>query len=177
MKFLPAKFLYILISASLLIALMGNQFVYAEGIAMKRNVAAYHGNTNLSHDRTHTLQQSIDPALTWNTFLGGNSYDEGDDIIVDASGNIYVTGYSDVSWGNPIRPFGAIPDAFVVKLDPSGNLVWNTFLGGNGGDLGYGITLDTSGNVYVTGNSDATWGAPVRAYITGGDAFVAKLNR
>ena len=177
MKFLPAKFLYILISASLLIALMGNQSVYAEGIAMKMNVAAYHGNTNLSHDRTHTLQQSIDPALTWNTFLGGNSYDEGDDIIVDASGNIYVTGYSDVSWGNPIPPFGAIPDAFVVKLDPSGNLVWNTFLGGNGGDLGYGITLDASGNVYVTGNSDATWGAPVRAYITGGDAFVAKLNR
>lgn len=166
MKFSPTKFLYILISASLLIALLGNQSVYAEGIAIKRNGTAY-----------HALQLSIDPVLTWNTFLGGSSLDEGDDIIVDGSGNIYVTGYSDVSWGNPIRAFTTIPDAFVAKLDPSGNLVWNTFLGGNGGDLGYGITLDASGNVYVTGNSNATWGAPIRAYTTGiSDSFVAKLN-
>jgi LPXTG-site transpeptidase (sortase) family protein len=177
MKFLPTKFLYVLIIASMLIALVGNQSVYAESIAIKRNVAAYHGNTNVSHDRIYALQLSIDPVLTWNTFLGGSSLDEGDDIIVDGSGNIYVTGYSDVSWGNPIRAFTTIPDAFVAKLDPSGNLVWNTFLGGNGGDLGYGITLDASGNVYVTGNSNATWGAPIRAYATGiSDAFVAKLN-
>ncbi len=177
MKFLPTKFLYILISASLLIALMGNQSVYAEGIAIKRNGTAYHGDSNVSHDRIHALQLSIDPVLTWNTFLGGNSYDESDDIVVDAGGNIYITGYSDVSWGNPIRAFTTIPDAFVAKLDPSGNLVWNTFLGGNGGDLGYGIALDANGSVYVTGNSDATWGTPIRAYTASiDDAFVAKLN-
>src|ERR1700752_4090024 len=177
MKFSPTKFLYILIRASLLIALMGNQAVYAEGIAIKRNGTAYHGDSNVSDDRIHALQLSIDPVLTWNTFLGGSSLDEGDDIIVDGSGNIYVTGYSDISWGNPIRAFTTIPDAFVAKLDPSGNLLWNTFLGGNGGDLGYGITLDASGNVYVTGNSNATWGAPIRAYTMGiSDSFVAKLN-
>ncbi|MCI0552417.1 MAG: SBBP repeat-containing protein [Anaerolineae bacterium] len=177
MKILPTKFLYVIICASMLIALAGNQSVYAEGIAIMRNVPAYHGDTNVSHDRIHALPLSIDPALIWNTFLGGSSYDEGDDIVVDNSGNVYVTGYSDVSWGNPIRPFSTIPDAFVAKLDSSGNLMWNTFLGGSGGDLGYGIALDTSGNVYVTGNSDVTWGSPIRAYTTGiSDAFIAKLN-
>ena len=177
MKFLPTKFLYVLISACMLIALVGNQSVSAESIAIKRNVAAYPGDSNVSHDRIHALQLSIDPALTWNTFLGGNSYDESDDVVVDASGNIYITGYSDVSWGNPIRPFSTIPDAYVAKLDSGGNLMWNTFLGGSGGDIGYGIALDTSGNVYVTGFSGATWGTPIRAYTASiDDAFVAKLN-
>ena len=115
--------------------------------------------------------------LNWNTFLGGLAYDEVDDIIIDGSGNIYVTGYSDGTWGSPIRPFSATPDAYVAKLDAQGTLQWNTFLGGSGGDLGYGIALDTSGNVYVVGNSDATWGNPIQPLVPGiSDVFIARLD-
>src|SRR5205807_10430693 len=39
-----------------------------------------------------------------------------------------------------------------------------------------GLAVDRSGNVYVTGQSNATWGSPVRAYTAGRDAFVAKLS-
>ena len=125
----------------------------------------------------HAAPLYIDPVLIWNTFLGGSSYDEGDDIILDGNGNVYITGYSDASWGNPIHPFSTTPDAFVAKLDSGGNLLWNTFLGGNGSDLGYGITLDATGNIYVTGNSTANWGSPIRPYTAStDDAFVAKLN-
>ena len=72
-------------------------------------------------------------------------------------------------------------DAFAAKLDPEGNLVWFTFLGGPGNDYGYGIAVD-GGNVYVTGNSDNyAWaqtgdGTPVRAHSASDDAFVAKLD-
>ncbi|MDD8027490.1 MAG: SBBP repeat-containing protein, partial [Acidobacteriota bacterium] len=68
-------------------------------------------------------------------------------------------------------------DAFAVKLDSGGNLTWNTFLGGSGSDVGYGIAVDGSSNAYVGGYSDATWGtSPIRAYTSGYDAFAVKLD-
>ncbi|MFA5066352.1 MAG: SBBP repeat-containing protein [Dehalococcoidia bacterium] len=115
-------------------------------------------------------------ALAWNTFLGGNGYDVGYDIAVDAVGNVYVTGYSDATWGSPVRVYTASCDAFAVRLDSSGTLIWNTFLGGRGDDVGFGIAVDVTGNVCVAGHSDASWGSPVRTYTSDYDAFAAKLN-
>ena len=114
--------------------------------------------------------------LTWNTFLGGSATDKGTAIAVDSSGNIYVTGYSGGTWGSPVRAYSGNTDAFVVKLDGPGDLIWSTFLGGSNGDCGYGIALDSSGNIYVTGYSYASWGNPVRAYSGVEDAFAAKLS-
>jgi len=114
--------------------------------------------------------------LTWNTFFGGNGNDYGFGIAVDGSGNVYVAGYSDASWGSPVRAYTANEDAFAAKLDSSGNLTWNTFLGGSNTDYGYRIAVDGSRNVCVTGDSDASWGSPVRAYTANKDAFVAKLS-
>jgi hypothetical protein len=119
----------------------------------------------------------IDPILRWNTFLGGLAFEEADDIIIDGNGDMYLTGYSDGTWGNPIRPFSTTPDAFVAKLNAQGTLEWNTFLGGSGGDLGYGIALDANGDVYVTGNSSSTWGNPIQPFVPGiSDVFVARLD-
>jgi hypothetical protein len=53
---------------------------------------------------------------------------------------------------------------------------WNTFLGGAGTDNGSGIALGPDGAIFVAGTSDAPWGAPVRPYGGGFDAFVAKLD-
>ncbi|MDD8026395.1 MAG: SBBP repeat-containing protein, partial [Acidobacteriota bacterium] len=113
--------------------------------------------------------------LTWNTFLGGSGSDFGNDIAVDGSGNVYVGGYSNATWGSPIRAYTSNYDAFAAKLDSGGNLTWNTFLGGSGIDYGNGIAVDGSGNVYVGGYSNATWGSPIRAYTSDADAFAAKM--
>jgi hypothetical protein len=75
-------------------------------------------------------------------------------------------------------PFQGDFDAFVVKLNSNGALQWLTFLGGDSTDSGLGITVDSSGNVYVVGSSYCSWGSPVRPHAGPGktDAFVAKLN-
>lgn len=69
---------------------------------------------------------------------------------VDGSGNVYVTGSSDATWGAPVRPYTADDDAFAAQLNSSGAVTWNTFLGGSSWDYGRGIALDGSGNGYVT---------------------------
>ncbi len=114
--------------------------------------------------------------LVWNTFLGDFFGDESRKITVDGSGNVYVVGNSSTTWAGPVQPWAGALDAFVAKLDGSGNLLWNTFMGGTEDDYGYGIAVDGSGNVYVAGTSKGTWGTPLRAYTGGSDGFVAKLD-
>ncbi|MDD8026568.1 MAG: SBBP repeat-containing protein, partial [Acidobacteriota bacterium] len=126
------------------------------------------------YDRALPLM--IDPILTWNTFLGGSGWDFGYGIAVDASGNVYLVGRSTATWGSPIRAYTSGNDIYAAKLDSGGNLTWNTFLGGSGSDVGNGIAVDGSNNVYVGGSSDATWGSPKRAFVSNDDAFAAKLD-
>lgn len=126
----------------------------------------------------------LDPsgALTWHTFLGGTERDNALEIVTDASGHSYVTGLSNAAWGAgecvscPIRAYTGALDAFAAKLDSGGGLTWNTFLGGGEDDDGYGVAVDASGNVYVSGSSNAAWGTPVRAYSAQSDAYAAKLG-
>jgi endonuclease/exonuclease/phosphatase family metal-dependent hydrolase len=118
--------------------------------------------------------------LQWNTFMG--SYEDFDyirGIALDKSGNIYVAGASQVTWGWPVNPHAGDNDAFAAKLDSNGVRQWHTFMGSTSRDTGTGIAVDDSGNVYVSGFGDATWGTPVnpRAGKAGKEiAFVVKLN-
>ncbi len=116
-------------------------------------------------------------SLTWNTFLGTSDIDYGYALTTIESGNIYVTGYSSATWGDPEQEFNGGRDAFVASLDNDGGLTWNTFLGGGGDDYGQAIAVDASENVYVTGYSSLTWGNPVQSFGGGtNDAYVVKLE-
>ncbi len=142
--------------------------------------------------------------LLYSTFLGGTPHGGGGDygaaIAVDASGNAYIAGgalstnfpitasaYQTVNWAAANN----VENAFVAKLNPSGGLVYSTYLGGSGlagnvgGDVAAGIALDGSGSAYVTGSAfsvdfPVTPGAfqttnPGRATSTS-SAYVAKLS-
>jgi len=115
-------------------------------------------------------------AVQWYTFLGGSNMDSGYGIARDSNGNLYVAGGSYASWGSPVRAFATGNDPFAAKLNSSGTLLWNTFLGGSGSsDNGRDVAVDASGNVYVLGDADASW-SPATGWVGGTDAFVAKLD-
>ncbi len=120
------------------------------------------------------------------TFLGGSSYDSARAIAVDAQGNIYVTGVTNstdfiVVGGVQTGPAGT-PDAFVAKLNASGQVVYSTYLGGPGADYGLGIAVDGNGAAYIAGQTAsvtlATSTGSVQSNFGGGysDCFAAKLN-
>jgi hypothetical protein len=118
----------------------------------------------------------IDPTYAWHTFYGASNDDYGRSIAVDTSGNIYITGSSNASWGTPINAHSGTLDIFVLKLNGSGSYQWHTFYGSSSGDEGgEDIAVDTGGNIHVTGWNTATWGSPLHAYSGYYDIFVLKL--
>jgi len=125
----------------------------------------------------------IDPVLAYSTYLGGRGEDTGYAISVDSAGNAFVTGAT-YSEDFPTTP-GALQTkgtAFVSKLNTSGTaLLYSTYIGGSSSEAGFGITVDGSGNAYVTGYTNSsdfpvTQDAFQTDYALGSDAFVTKLN-
>jgi len=126
-------------------------------------------------------------ALVYSTYIGGSGYDGGYAIAVDGSGNAYVTGLTDspdydVTPGAFQTTNGGGQDVFVTKLNATGTaLVYSTYIGGSGYEVGRGIAVDSSGNAYVTGwtrstDYDVTPGAFQTTNEGGEDVFVTKLN-
>ena len=101
-----------------------------------------------SYDRDHAL--IIDPTLAFSTYFQQGVTNTANAVAVDASSNIYVTGFSQENIAS--QSFSA----YVAKLSPSGStLLYTTFLRGNGTSQPTGIAVDASGNAYVAGYTSA----------------------
>ena len=129
------------------------------------------------------------------TYLGGGSYDAALGITVYA-GNAYVvgaTGSLDFPRASPIQDtFGggscggsgviiACPNAFLTKLNAAGSApAFSTYIGGAGGDIGFGVAVDALGNAYLTGatiSADFPTASPLQANLRGqADVFIAKMS-
>ena len=75
-------------------------------------------------------------------------------VALDPSGNIYVTGQTQSAnfpTVNPLQATSSESDAFVVKMNASGQVHYSTYLGGTGLNNGTAIAADAAGNAYVTG--------------------------
>lgn len=144
-----------------------------------------------------------DNTIIWATYFGGDGSDFANAVAVDSAKNVYVTGDTRsangfptknaiqpaLGGGNSCAPASCPADVFVAKFDTNGVLLYSTYFGGTGEDLGTGIAVDASGNAYVSGGttSDTSFvaglvntGTPaVRTFGPRGgpdDVFVAKFS-
>jgi hypothetical protein len=142
-------------------------------------------------------------ALDYSTFFGEYENVSGRAIAVDVNGNAYITGYTTDNFvptvvitppAQPPPPFpisatafqpiygGGSTNAFVAKIDATGTTaLYSSYLGGEIEDVAYGIAVDASANVYVTGLTysaafPTTPGAIQTTFGGAGDAFVSKVN-
>jgi RHS repeat-associated protein len=118
-------------------------------------------------------------SVIYTTYLGGSLDDIGRAIAVDGSGNVFVAGSTSSTTfptldpyqaSNNKKPSSTFTNAFVTELNLAGSaLVFSTYLGGSGGsdtttvgdtndtgDVAYGIAIDSSDNVFVTGSTVTT---------------------
>ena len=141
---------------------------------------------NNNHGGVDAFVSKFDSAgtLVYSTYLGGNGDDFGLGLTTDPSGNVYVTGQTlstNFPIKNALQPSSAGgSDAFVTKLNRSGELVYSTCLGGTSDDAGTFIAVDPAGYAYITGQTLSTnfptKNALQSANAGGSDAFVTKLN-
>ena len=133
-------------------------------------------------------------AYQWHTFYGAPdlpraSFGLGDYTtmpICDASGNLYVSGYSYMTWqgdGNtaPLHPHSGDDDIMVLKLNGAGAYQWHTFYGSAQADYGYSPAMDLEGNLYLAASSSASWQGdnntgPLHPHGGGADLTLLKLN-
>ncbi|MFX0102070.1 MAG: SBBP repeat-containing protein [Candidatus Hodarchaeota archaeon] len=122
--------------------------------------------------------------LLFSTYIGGNNTDYCSGIDFDQSGNCYIIGYT-LSSNFPLvnelqNVTGGGYDIFVTKLNSSGDgLVYSSKIGGDAAEYGRDIVVDTSGNCYVTGNTDSSNFPTVNPYQTDQpsmDVIAFKLN-
>jgi uncharacterized delta-60 repeat protein len=142
----------------------GNDYGYGIAVDSSGNVYVT-GRTNsqgaggfdvliTKYDTSGTIQ--------WQRRLGGSSSDYGQGIAVDSSGNVYVTGYT-------ASPSGGVQnDVLIAKYDTSGTIQWQRTLGDVDSDEGYGIAVDSSGNVYVAGIATSAINVLIAKYNTSG---------
>lgn len=117
----------------------------------------------------------------WSQWYGSAAGDEGQDVTVDASNNVIVTGhYGGVInfGGGPDTPtFGSL-DFFVLKLDDDGVYQWSKGIGGPNPDQGLGVAVDASNNVLLTGifNNTVNFGGGSLVSAGSSDVFVVKYD-
>lgn len=136
----------------------------------------------------HSRELTIDPSVTYATYLGGAGEDDGYAIALDGSGNVYVTGQTNstdfpTTTGVHSTSNQGSFDAFVTKLSADGStLLYSTYVGGTSSDSGNGIAVNSSGSVYVAGGTASsdfpvTSGVVQSTFKAGGlDAFVFELS-
>jgi len=123
----------------------------------------------------------------WGTYFGNTDDEEAFDITTDPDNNVIITGYT-LSL-NGISTIGAhqdtnggLQDAFIAKLNPAGNnLIWSTFYGGAGNDQGTSVAVDSSGTVFISGNTSSadnivTFNAFQQLPGGADDAFLVRLD-
>jgi hypothetical protein len=153
---------------------------YVEGIAMDSSGNVYLAGYTTGAFPTYTNNATYDIFLAkynvsgtrqWVTQWGSTTHDFGHGIAVDGN-DIYVTG----SAGGSIdgQTYSGSDDIFLTKFDLSGNKQWTKLFGTSDLDRAYGITIDNSNNIYLTGVTLGSLG--VGTNLGQGDVFLMKCD-
>ncbi len=108
--------------------------------------------------------------LQWTRQLGTTANDQSSSPWADNLGNVYLTGASQGALGGPNQ--GGF-DIVTMKYDSSGKMMWTKQYGTSGNDVGGANKLDLSGNLYIVGRTNASWGGPNAG---GDDVLLIKLS-
>ena len=153
---------------------LASPFVYQFANGQKVAVGGTYVITDSNHFAFQVPQYDaskslvVDPALVYATYTGGSGFDQTTGLAVDSTGNVYLEGYTS-SVDFPLAALGSLASnayhAFVTKLDSTGsNLVYSDYVGGNTGDYGAALALDSANEVYLTGSTASSDFPAVNAF-------------
>ncbi len=119
-----------------------------------RDVRGYHGLT-FTYD-IWVLKLKADGSIDWQRCLGGASVEYGHDVAETADGYLIFGSSGSLECSLPANKGGM--DFYLVKLDKSGNLIWEKRYGGGLHEYGSAMTVDATGNIFMVGTSESANG-------------------
>jgi hypothetical protein len=131
---------------------------------------ALDGNPNIGLTDAFVTKYTVTGVRQWTRQFGTTANDWATGIARDPAGNVVIAGYTAGDFHGSNAGF---TDAFVIKYDASGTMVWKDQFGTAGAEYAQGVTTDSSGNVFVVGS-----GGDLDGQTSAGatDAFVVKYN-
>lgn len=116
----------------------------------------------------------------WAVSAAGTGRGRSNEIISDSAGNLYATGFfiGSSTFGTTTLTSAGADDAWVAKLDATGNWIWVAQAGGTSDDCGNSIARDGAGNLYIAGYFLGTTHYGNQTFSAGSDydAVVARLD-
>lgn len=130
------------------------------------------GNTSAGGGDAFLTKYDALGTKLWTQQLGTAGADYSWSVAVDGAGNAYISGTTESGLDGNTHA-GSV-DAFVAKYDSAGTKLWTEQIGTTLSDLSYSVTVDSSGNAYISGY---TWGDLDGNVSAGGiDAFLTKYD-
>jgi len=108
------------------------------------------GGTFKGVEDAHVIKITPDGKIVWRRQPGTPQYDEAESIAVDGAGNIFVVGWTEGALAGTNKG-GA--DPFIIKFSPDGGYLWKRQPGTSARDRALGVATDSTGNVFVVGES------------------------
>jgi hypothetical protein len=142
--------------------------VYVTG----RTQGALRGQTSAGGMDVYVRKYDSNGNEIWTRQFGTASDDTVRDISIDSSNNIYVAGFTLGTFPNQTSAGGI--DAFVRKYDSNGNEIWTRQFGTSAFDYANGISIDSSGNINVVGDTDGVFSD--QTSVGERDAYVRKYD-
>jgi len=181
----------------------GTDYAAASAVALDTNGAAYVTGYDYGVNFPITTTSICDPSsqscggtfvakfdaagatLVYSTYLGPNSNSSGVGIQVDANGDAYIIGSSNSSQYTPVNPiedYMGGSDLLIAEIDPTGSSqLFATFVGAAEDEYAYGMAIDSTGAIYVTGSTDSIYFPVTQSAFQGlwggqSDAFILKIG-
>ena len=107
----------------------------------------------------------------WSKLMGTDSTDIARDVTTDSRGNVYMLGESEGDFDRHTNR--GRDDAFMVKFDSNGNKLWSKLMGTAESDYAHGVSTDSSGNVYMVGQSNGDFDGHTNG---GSSPFIVKFD-
>lgn len=147
------------------------------------NVTLYNKNSSGGSSDMFLIKYDPNGNVLWAKSAGSGDDEKGNGCIVDAMGNVIVTGYfkgDSIDIEGTKYPNRGSKDGFVIKYSPTGTLLATKIFGGNGGEEPFACSTDGEGNIFVAGSfasSSVVFDADTILNTGGGyDIFLVKLD-
>ncbi len=139
----------------------GNVYLAGSSLSAEAIASGGHQITSGGNVDAMLVKFTADGTRLWATYYGGGMIDYGYGCDVDASGNVFLSGYTqsadNIGMDGHQNSLGGETDGFLVKFNANGERLWGTYYGGTEYDNFWKCKVDADGNVYGAGTTASSF--------------------